>query len=197
MKLTSSFRFLILGLALTLAAAGCKHRTPIATPLDHRNGPIGGDNTIPGSGNPIPGPGDANVKDVPITGIPQGEGHPGWPEDAAALQAYTVHFAFDKSAIPDGERPKLSSVAEFLKSNAADAVKIEGHCDERGTEEYNRALGERRALALREALVGMGVDASRVDTISYGKDRPEDPGHNDAAYAKNRRGVFILLTPPK
>ncbi|MGH7967892.1 MAG: OmpA family protein [Limisphaerales bacterium] len=195
MNLIPSGRLLILSLVLTVAVAGCKHRPPPTTPLGHAG--LTGDNTTPGSGNPIPGPGDGNVKDAPISGIPQGEGHPGWPEDAAALQAYTVHFAFDKSEIQAGERSKLSSVADFLKANAADAVKIEGHCDERGTEEYNRALGERRALALREALVGLGIDPSRVDTISYGKDRPEDSGHDAAAWAKNRRGVFILLTPPK
>ncbi len=72
---------------------------------------------------------------------------------------------------------------------------IEGHCDERGTEEYNRSLGERRALALREALAKDGVDAGRIRTISYGKDQPEDAGHDEAAWNKNRRGVFVLCHP--
>jgi peptidoglycan-associated lipoprotein len=76
-------------------------------------------------------------------------------------------------------------------------LRIEGHCDERGTEEYNRALGERRALAAREYLVlQKGLDASLVDTISYGEDRPADTGHNEAAWSKNRRDEFILLKPP-
>ena len=75
-------------------------------------------------------------------------------------------------------------------------MKIEGHCDERGTEEYNRALGERRALALREELARLGIDPGRVDTISYGKDRPVDTGRDESAHRKNRRGEFVVLTPP-
>ena len=76
------------------------------------------------------------------------------------------------------------------------AVRIEGNCDERGTEEYNRSLGDRRANALREKLATMGVDPKKLLTVSYGEDKPVDNGHNEAAYAKNRRGDFILLTPP-
>ena len=74
---------------------------------------------------------------------------------------------------------------------------MEGNCDERGTAEYNRSLGERRSLAAREELVGLGIDASRVDTISYGKDRPVDTGHSEESHAKNRRDDFVLLAPPK
>jgi len=129
-------------------------------------------------------------------GIPQGQGHPGWGEDPGALQADTVYFDFDSSVIKPSEKSKISAVADYLKSNAANAVKVEGHCDERGTEEYNRALGDRRALAIREELVNLGTDANRVDTISYGKDRPAVQGHDEAAWSKNRRGQFVLLTPP-
>jgi peptidoglycan-associated lipoprotein len=75
-------------------------------------------------------------------------------------------------------------------------VEVDGHCDERGTEEYNRALGERRALALREELISLGVDPNRIDTVSYGKDRPAETGHDEAAWRKNRRGEFLLETPP-
>jgi peptidoglycan-associated lipoprotein len=109
----------------------------------------------------------------------------------------TVHFAFDSSVIRPEENSKVANVANYLKANSANAVKVEGHCDERGTEEYNRALGERRALALREMLVGLGIEPDRVDTLSYGKDRPEDPGHDESAWRVNRRGVFVLLSPPK
>ena len=108
----------------------------------------------------------------------------------------TVHFDYDSSAINVGEQPKAASVADYLKGNQAVAVEIQGHCDERGTEEYNRSLGERRALALREELVRLGVDPTRVDTISFGEDRPADAGHSDEAWSKNRRGEFVLLTPP-
>jgi peptidoglycan-associated lipoprotein len=116
-------------------------------------------------------------------------------EDPAALAAYTVHFDYDSSTIKSSDESKLSAVAEQLKSHSGTAVRIAGHCDERGTEEYNRSLGERRALALREKLLGLGIDPKRVDTRSYGEDKPVDPGHNEAAWAKNRRGEFILLLP--
>jgi peptidoglycan-associated lipoprotein len=74
---------------------------------------------------------------------------------------------------------------------------IEGHCDHRGTLEHNRALGERRALALRQELIRLGVAPNRVDTVSYGEDRPTDPGHHAEARRKNRRAEFVSLTPPK
>lgn len=116
-------------------------------------------------------------------------------EDRSALAAYTVHFAFDSAAIKSSEQANVQSVASALGSDANAKLLIEGNCDERGTEEYNRSLGERRALALREALAKIGVDPSRIRTISYGKDKPVDPGHDEAAWAKNRRGDFILLHP--
>jgi peptidoglycan-associated lipoprotein len=84
-----------------------------------------------------------------------------------------------------------------LKGHPGQALRIEGNCDERGTEEYNRSLGERRALAVREELIRLGIDPTRADTISYGKDRPADPGHDESAWKKNRRDDFIVLSPPK
>jgi peptidoglycan-associated lipoprotein len=81
-----------------------------------------------------------------------------------------------------------------LKQNGNARVQIEGHCDERGTTEYNLALGERRANAVREFLMKMGIPKSRIDTISYGKERPSDMGHDDAAWAKNRRAVFVITS---
>ena len=116
-------------------------------------------------------------------------------EDRAALANYTVHFKYDSAAVQKSEKANLEAVASALSADATLKLLIEGHCDERGTEEYNRSLGERRALALREALAKMGVDPSRVRTISYGKDKPADTGHDEAAWAKNRRGEFVLLHP--
>jgi peptidoglycan-associated lipoprotein len=120
-----------------------------------------------------------------------------WPRDRQVFKAYTVHFEYDSSAVKPGEKSKVKAVADYLKANTADAVEIEGHCDERGTEEYNRSLGDRRALALREALAAQGVDPMRVDTISYGKDRPVDTGKSEAAHRKNRRGEFVLEKHPQ
>jgi peptidoglycan-associated lipoprotein len=123
--------------------------------------------------------------------------HQGWPEDALALKSETVLFDFDSSVVKASEKLKVAAVAEYLKANAANAVRVEGNCDERGTEEYNRSLGERRALAVREELVRLGIDPTRVDTISYGKDKPADPGHDESAWKQNRRDDFIVLSPPK
>ncbi len=196
MKPSQLTHLLVFALVLTLAA-GCKHKPPGVTNLGNKSGNTG---ALAGAG---PGgtlgtePGAGATAGSSLTGIPQGEGHPGWPENRDQFKSDTVYFDFDSSVVKDSEKSKLSSVADYFKGNSSDALKIEGHCDERGTEEYNRALGERRALALREVLVGMGIDATRVDTISYGKDRPADPGHNEAAWSKNRRGEFVLLTPPK
>ncbi len=122
--------------------------------------------------------------------------HFGWKEDAQALKSDNVFFDFDSSVVKASEKPKVSTVADYLKANSAAAVRVEGNCDERGTEEYNRSLGERRALAVREMLIGLGIDMTRVDTTSYGKDKPADPGHDESAWKQNRRDDFIVLTPP-
>ncbi|HUK83754.1 MAG TPA: OmpA family protein [Verrucomicrobiae bacterium] len=107
-------------------------------------------------------------------------------------QFVPVYFDFDSAKIRPSEMSKLESVAAAMKGNDKKLV-IEGYCDERGTAEYNRALGERRAQAAREELVHMGIDAGRISTISYGKDRPADPGHDESAWAKNRRDEFVLV----
>jgi len=115
--------------------------------------------------------------------------------DESAFADQTIYFSFDSATIKGSEKTKAAIVAAFLRSNEKDAVLIEGNCDERGTEEYNRALGERRALAAREALLAAGITPDRVDIISYGEDKPAEIGHNEAAWKKNRRAVFVLLKP--
>ena len=86
----------------------------------------------------------------------------------------------------------LTQNAEMLKKNASWVISIEGHCDERGTAEYNLALGERRALAARAYLVSLGIQADRLRTVSYGKEFPFDPGHSEGSWAKNRRAHFVV-----
>jgi peptidoglycan-associated lipoprotein len=108
-------------------------------------------------------------------------------------QFAAVLFDYDSARIRPSEISKLEAVAAYLRSNPGKLV-IEGHCDERGTAEYNRALGERRALAARDELVKLGIEASRMSTISYGKDRPVDMGHDEAAWAKNRRCEFVVVS---
>ncbi len=195
MKLITLSNLFLAALVLAFSSTGCKTKHPPVTKLPE-GGKTVGETAGPGPGAGVTRPGGS--EGVSSTGgIPQGPGHPGWNEDPSTLQADTVYFDYDRSDVKQSEQSKVAAVADYLKANAANAVKIEGHCDERGTEEYNRALGERRALALREDLVGLGIDATRVDTISYGKDRPAETGHDEAAWKKNRRGVFIVLTPPK
>ncbi len=116
-------------------------------------------------------------------------------EDAATLAGDTVYFDFDKSAVKASEASKVTTVADFLKAHAEANLKVAGHADERGTEEYNRALSERRALAVREQLINGGISPDRITTEPYGEDKPADPGHDEAAWAKNRRAEFILLLP--
>lgn len=103
-----------------------------------------------------------------------------------------IHFAFDSSALSSEAKDLLKEKAQWLKQNTNVSVTIEGHCDERGTIEYNLALGERRANAVKNYLQDLGIGAFRLDTVSYGEERPLDPGQTEAAYAKNRRAQFVL-----
>ena len=104
----------------------------------------------------------------------------------------TVYFDYDKSDLTDSTRAVLQANAEWLKANPGHVVRIEGNCDEHGTVEYNLALGQRRAASVKDYLMGLGIDGSRLATVSYGKERPVDPGHDEAARAKNRRADFII-----
>ena len=197
MKLSKFSNLLALGLAVAFAATGCT-KSKFVTPLPRGEGARTGDDTTIGGGARLPSDTGAGggLTDGGIPANPAGS-HQGWPEDAATLKPDTVYFAFDRSEVRTSEKSKVVAVAEYLKSNPADAVRVEGNCDERGTAEYNRALGERRAQTVREELAKLGIDPKRVDTISYGFDRPADPGHTGAAWSKNRRDDFILLSPPK
>jgi peptidoglycan-associated lipoprotein len=118
--------------------------------------------------------------------------------DSAALAArekfmkQDVNFAFDSAVLDATAQAILKDKAAWLKANASAATTIEGHCDERGTVAYNVALGERRAEAAKAFLVNLGVPAAKMTTISYGKEKPLDPGHNEQAWAKNRRAHFVL-----
>jgi len=104
-----------------------------------------------------------------------------------------VHFDFDKYDIRPADAEILKANAAVLTKNPNVKIQIEGHCDERGTIEYNLALGERRASSAKAYLVSIGIPASRISTISYGKERPLDPAHNEEAWAKNRRAHTIIV----
>jgi peptidoglycan-associated lipoprotein len=113
-------------------------------------------------------------------------------EGALAAIGNTVYFGYDSSALTADTEGTLMRQAAFLNANPALTVTIEGHCDERGTREYNLALGERRATAARDFLLAQGVDSARIRTISYGKERPAVAGSNDGAWSKNRRAATVI-----
>lgn len=103
-----------------------------------------------------------------------------------------IYFDFDKSTLTPASQDNLLRKAEWLRANPNATITIEGNCDERGTNEYNLALGDRRAEAAKAFLVDLGIDAARITTISYGEERPVDPRHNEEAWAKNRRDHFVV-----
>jgi peptidoglycan-associated lipoprotein len=142
------------------------------------------------SSNPPPGPAGGPIG----SGIGGGPGSfaPGSQQDLAATAGDRVFFAYDQSTIsPEGQQI-LQRQAEWLKRYAQVSITIEGHCDERGTREYNLALGERRAQAVKNVLVALGIPSARVQTISYGKDRPIVVGSDENGYAQNRVGITTI-----
>lgn len=113
--------------------------------------------------------------------------------DESTLSSNTVYFGFDSSTIRNSEFDRLNQVVNFLKTNSSARIKVEGHCDERGTSAYNLALGQRRAASAREYLINAGIDASRISSLSWGEDKPAAFGKTESDYAKNRRAEFVLV----
>jgi peptidoglycan-associated lipoprotein len=104
-----------------------------------------------------------------------------------------IYFDYDKYALREDAKPTLDTNSAWLNRWKTVKILVEGHCDERGTEEYNLALGEKRAKAAQDYLIGLGIAADRIKIISYGKSQPVDPGHNEAAWQKNRRDQFLII----
>jgi len=127
-------------------------------------------------------------EDIPIKEGPTLEFVEPTSEDKNTLK--TIYFDYNKANIRPEYQPVLENISKWMAKKAEQQLLVEGHCDERGTDEYNLALGERRALAVRRYLVALGVSADRVHTISYGEEKPADPGHDEAAWSKNRRAEF-------
>ncbi len=179
----------LLAIAVAMLSTGCKHKPGNVTPLTEKNAGVTDINnqppTIPYDTSEGTGHGIASVDYNPDNYTP----------DRTTLAGNSIHFAYDSAVIKDNEKANIQAVASEMQSDHSVHLLIEGNCDERGTEEYNRSLGERRADAAREALVAAGVDASRIHTISYGKDKPAETSHNEAAWTKNRRDEFVVLHP--
>ena len=167
--------------------------------FDPNNFVPGGEPTIPGLGDGANGGANANA----ANGTPEGWTAMNNPVDAGAgANQYInnpqpwngkVYFDYNRYEIKTSERPVLDKLADFLAKNGNKMLVIEGHCDERGSDEYNRALSERRALAIRDYLKDLGIDVARMFTISYGEDKPEVAGATtEAEHRLNRRGQFLF-----
>jgi peptidoglycan-associated lipoprotein len=117
------------------------------------------------------------------------------PSASAAEVTQPVYFAFDDYSLNSDGQGQLNRLGEFLKSSGKAVVQIEGHTDDRGSVEYNLALGQRRAQSAKNYLVQLGVDASRLPTMSYGEEKPSVEGQDESAWAKNRRDEFVLSNP--
>lgn len=192
MKNAKVLNLIVLGLVLAIPFTGCRKKPTTITPLPP------GARVGPSEPQPAPpiGPSQPGVdqRDVGFN-QPDRDKWANAAENQEIFKAQTVYFDFDSAVVKGSEKAKIETVAAHLKANPSHGLRVEGNCDERGTEEYNRALGERRALAVREVLIADGIAADRIVTISYGEDRPTDPSHNEAAWKKNRRDEFVLLTP--
>jgi peptidoglycan-associated lipoprotein len=179
----------ILVIVLVAATACAKKKPPVAKPT-----------------TPPPDATSVNRPPEPPTPISEPQPVPAEPSGADELASRAldeinknspfqpVFFGYDQSEIsPEGQQV-LNSNAEIMKKYSTWVITIEGHADERGTAEYNLALGERRALAARNYLVTLGIPADRLRTVSYGKEFPFDPGHTEEAYSKNRRAHFVVTS---
>ena len=129
--------------------------------------------------------------DLPLGDIDFSKLTPVVPPAAAGIAP--VYFSYNESAIPANEQGKVANAALFLQQNPGVVLLVEGNCDERGTNEYNMSLGEFRAQSVRNALVAQGIEAARVQTVSYGEERPAAAGHNESAWRLNRRGDFSFF----
>ena len=182
-------RLMVLAVVMTVAVGACnKNKPPIARPMPPPA------NTTP-TANVAPPPPPTPVAEPTVT-------VPTMPEDSIESRSIDelnrdsplrpLFFELDKSEVSAEGQKLLQENAAIMKKYPTWQITIEGHCDERGTAEYNLALGERRALAAKNYLVSLGIPADKVKTVSYGKEFPFDPGHDDAAWANNRRAHFVI-----
>lgn len=181
----------VLALALVgvLGAAGCKKNPPpVARPM-----PAPAPPTTPTPPTPAPPEPAREPTSVPPVPVPTDSISSASLDDLNRNSPLKpVFFELDSSELSQSGQKTLDDNAALLKRYQTWAVTIEGHCDERGTAEYNLALGERRANAARAYLVTLGIGADRLRTVSYGKEFPFDPGHDESAFSKNRRAHFVI-----
>jgi len=193
-------KIILLSIAVLLIA-GCK--TPEDEPVAFNDNPFNldilDDEIIPGNDGDFYGSESLLPGDLPLaqgTGMRFVEPDSGMIDPAIATEAKLVlrdvHFPYNSSSILPEDSVILQNISEFMSRFPSVILQIQGYCDERGTEEYNMALGSRRAGSVRQFLADLGVDPNRLYTISYGEEMPINPGHNDSAWAENRRAHFLI-----
>ncbi len=186
-------QFFAVVLLLAIASTGCKPKVYGPTPIvgqvgkGNKGGPESGETP----GNPANDAGQVLAGGVPSSPDEMNKG----PVDPELLKAEMVHFDLDSAVIKNSEKSKLKKVAEYMKANPMDDILIGGHCDERGTEQYNLSLGEKRAQAAREYLATLGASAKDIYTQSFGETQPLEQLHHEASYSKNRRAEFVVVHP--
>lgn len=177
MRFGPRFLFSILAFAGLALLTGCHHKTPMTVP------------SVPAAKTaPAPMPRKEVTESFP-TQAPA----PSAPQQASDQGLERIHFAFDKYELTPEDRQELRHNAQWLRAHPTDTIEIAGNCDERGTVAYNLALGESRAQAARSYLISLGIDTSRIRIVTFGKERPLDPAHDEQAWAKNRRDDFTVI----
>ena len=182
MKTTSLLRASFAAFAAFALAAGC--RTPPKDEADEYGEGEILENEFGETGLQAPG-------DLPLGNIDFSKLTPVVPPAAAGIAP--VYFSYNESAIPANEQGKVANAALFLMQNPGVVLLVEGNCDERGTNEYNMSLGEFRAQSIRNALVAKGIEPARIQTVSYGEEKPAVPGSGESAWRLNRRGDFAFF----
>ncbi|MDD2335731.1 MAG: peptidoglycan-associated lipoprotein Pal [Geobacteraceae bacterium] len=179
------YGMLLMLFCLTIVAGGCTKKQMVKEDDTLGQNPALTSQTSPSTtSTPAPTTVDQEpiVKDESLT------------ESTTAVTPFeTIYFDLDSYVLRQDAREALENNAQWLMKKSTGTVRLEGNCDERGSDEYNLALGEKRAKAAKSYLVTLGVPADRLNTISYGKEKPVDPGHNEAAWAKNRRVDFVIV----
>jgi peptidoglycan-associated lipoprotein len=173
------FKGVFVAFALAAALAGCSSVPLNDVPVEDKSAST----VVPGGGA---GPGGAQISVAPVV-TDSAAGNVAGPANVSRL----IYFDYDSYAIKPEFQPLIEAHARFMKANSDRRISIEGHTDERGGREYNLALGQRRAEAVRRALVLLGVSDNRLEAVSFGKEKPVDPGTDEAAYAKNRRAELV------
>jgi peptidoglycan-associated lipoprotein len=182
----------------SLALFGCPKRPEVIQAAPAPAGPAAAAVPAPAPvAPPAPAPEPPKIVETPVVPPPPAPAPapvapPAPPPPPAPVPLKDVFFDFDKAMVREDQKAALTENISWLKANPGAKILLEGHCDERGTAEYNLALGERRAKAVKDYLVGGGIPADRVSTISYGEERPFVLGHDESAWKWNRRGHFVL-----